>query len=124
MIRLRRIRSTTRRPSRRCTTRAASSLTGACRRTSTRTPATNLGLPDPRELKSEGKIKKDEVIEIEGFRYYPGGYSAVEDFPTVPMRPPVVKAGRDINFTNNEALFGEPDNQQVWHSHHVVQGAL
>ena len=76
----------------------------------------NLGLPDPRDLKSEGKIKKDDVVEIEGFRYYPGGYSAVADFPTFPMRPPEVKAGRDINFINNDALFGEPDNEQAWHS--------
>ena len=76
----------------------------------------NLGLPDPRDLKSEGKIKKDEQVEIEGFRYYPGGYSAVEDFPTTPMRPPETKAGRDLNFINSDALFGEPQNQQAWHS--------
>jgi len=76
----------------------------------------DLGLPDPRDLKSDGKIKKDDQVEIEGFRYYPGGYSAVEDFPTTPMRPPEVKAGRDINFINSDALFGEDDDQQAWHS--------
>ena len=83
-----------------------------------------LGLPDPRDLKSEGKIKKDEQVEIEGFRYYPGGFSAVDDFPTAPMSPPEVKAGRDLNFINNDALFNEPQNQQAWHSHHLVQGAV
>ena len=76
----------------------------------------DLGLPDPRKLKSGGKIKRGDQVEVAGFRYFPGGYSAVEDFPATPMRPPEVKAGRNINFLNSDALFGEPQNQQAWHS--------
>ena len=32
------------------------------------------------------------------------------------MRPPLVKPGASVNFTNTEATLGQPDNQQVWHS--------
>ena len=83
-----------------------------------------LGLPDPRDLKSEGKIKKDEQVEIEGFRYYPGGFSAVDDFPTAPMRPPEVKAGRDINFISNDALLRRAPKPAGVALHHLVQGAV
>ncbi len=76
----------------------------------------NFGLADPRKLKSKGKVKKDEAIEIDGFRYQTGGYSAFEGFPQSSQRPPLVKPGFGVNFTNTEATLGQPDNQQVWHS--------
>ncbi len=123
-IPLRRTRSTTRPPSRRCTTRAASSRTGAFRRTSTPRPATTSASPDPRKLKSKGKVKKDEAIEIDGFRYLTGGYSAFENFPQSYQRPPLVKPGFGVNFTNTEATLGQPDNRTGLAQHHVVQGSL
>ena len=86
--------------------------------------ATTSACPTRTKLKSKGKVKKDEVIEIDGFRYQPGGYSAFKDFPASYARPPLVKPGFGVNFTNTEALAGQPDNEQVWHSDHVVQGAL
>ena len=76
----------------------------------------DFGLPDPRKLESKGKVKKDEVIEIDGFRYQTGGYSAFKDFPASYARPPLVKPGFGVNFTNTEAFAGQPDNEQVWHS--------
>ena len=77
----------------------------------------DLGLPDPRKLKSKGKVRKDEAIEIDGFRYQPGGYSAFEDFPTSSMRPPLVKAGRRRQLHQHRgATWASPTTQQVWHS--------
>ena len=76
----------------------------------------DLGLADPRRLKSSGKLSRDDVVEIDGFQYGTGGYSAFEGFPSTPMRPPLVKAGRGVKFTNLEAALGMPDSQQVWHS--------
>ena len=75
----------------------------------------NLRLPDPRKLKSRGRVPKSG-IEIDGFGYSPGGYSAARGFPQLLMRPPLVRRGRRVPFTNLEALVGMPDDEQVWHS--------
>jgi len=75
----------------------------------------DLGLADPRKLASNGKVPKTG-IEIDGFQYERGGYSAFGGFPSAPMRPPLVKQDKPILFTNLEATYGQPDNQQVWHS--------
>ena len=32
------------------------------------------------------------------------------------MRPPVIKPGQSVTFTNPDALPGEPDDEQAWHS--------
>jgi hypothetical protein len=76
----------------------------------------DLGLPDPRKLESKGKVKKNEAIEIDGFRYQTGGYSAFRNMPQSFLRPPLVRPGFGVNFTNTEAFAGQPDDQQVWHS--------
>ncbi len=52
----------------------------------------NLNLPDPRDLKSAGKVAPGG-IDINSFVYDQGGYSAVRGFPTSLMRPPVVAPG-------------------------------
>ena len=75
----------------------------------------NLRLPDPRKLKSRGRVPKSG-LEIDGFGYSLGGYSAARGFPQTLMRPPLVKRGRRVAFTNLEALLGMPDDQQAWHS--------
>ncbi len=75
----------------------------------------DLGLADPRKLESKGKVTS-AGIDIDGFQYELGGYSAFGGFPSTPMRPPLVKQDKPILFTNLEAQFGQPDNQQVWHS--------
>jgi hypothetical protein len=75
----------------------------------------NLRLPDPRKLKSRGRVPKSG-IEIDGFGYSRGGYSAARGFPELLMRPPLVRRGRRVPFTNLEALIGMPDDQQAWHS--------
>jgi len=75
----------------------------------------NLRLPDPRKLKSRGRVPK-AGLEIDGFGYSLGGYSAFRGFPQLLMRPPLIRRGRGVVFTNLEALFGMPDNEQVWHS--------
>ena len=43
-------------------------------------------------------------IEINGFGYTPGGFSAFKGFPISQMRPPVVKPGVSVTFTNFDAL--------------------
>ncbi len=75
----------------------------------------NLNLPDPRDLKSAGKVAPGGV-DINSFVYDQGGYSAVRGFPTSLMRPPVVAPGDTVSFTNNDALPGQPQTEQVWHS--------
>ena len=75
----------------------------------------NLRLPDPRKLKSRGRVPK-AGLEIDAFGYSLGGYSASRGFPPVLMRPPLIRPGRRVGFTNLEALLGMPDDQQAWHS--------
>jgi hypothetical protein len=75
----------------------------------------DLKLPDPRDLKSAGKVPKSG-IDIDGFRYQLGGYSAFRNFPSTPMRPPVVGQGKRVLFTNLDAPPGVPDEEQAWHS--------
>jgi hypothetical protein len=75
----------------------------------------DLNLPDPRKLPSKGKVGRSG-IEIDGFRYSLGGYSAFRGFPSTLMRPPLVKRRRPVAFTNTEALPGMPDADQRWHS--------
>jgi plastocyanin len=74
----------------------------------------DLGLPDPRDLKSKGKAKNG--VEINGFGYSKGGYSAFRGYPASEMRPPLVKPGSSVTFTNIEALPSMSDEDQVWHS--------
>ena len=49
-------------------------------------------------------------LEIDGFGYALGGYSAFRGFPTSLMRPPVVKPGTTVTFTNLDALPTMPDD--------------
>jgi hypothetical protein len=76
---------------------------------------TDLGLADPRKLESKGKVKA-AGIDIDGFKYELGGYSAFPGFPSTPMRPPLVKPNAPILFTNLDALDGQADALQAWHS--------
>ena len=75
----------------------------------------NLRLPDPRELKSRRRVPK-AGLKIDGFGYSLGGYSAFRGFPQFLMRPPLIRPGRRVAFTNLEAQLGMPDSEQVWHS--------
>ncbi len=75
----------------------------------------NLGLPKPGTLPSGNPVDADG-IEISSFVYDQGGFSAVRDFPTSLMKPPTVKPGGTVSFTNLDAVEGAPDTEQVWHS--------
>jgi hypothetical protein len=70
----------------------------------------DLGLPDPRKLRSSGRVPKDG-LEIEGFGYELGGYSAFRGFPASYLRPPVVKPGSTVTFTNIDALPDMSDEE-------------
>ena len=60
-------------------------------------------------------------IDIDGFRYLHGGFSAFSGFPHELMRPPVDQARASrVTFTNLDALPGEPNTEQVWHSDHLL----
>jgi plastocyanin len=74
-----------------------------------------LGLPDPRDLKAAGPLQGGG-IDIRSFYYTQGGFSAVRGFPRSQMRPPVVHPGETVTFTNQDALFGQPQTEQAWHS--------
>jgi hypothetical protein len=75
----------------------------------------DLGLPDPTDLPSNGTVSPSG-IEIDGFVYQQGGYTANKHTPEERMRPPTVTAGDALSFKNLEAVSGQPDEQQVWHS--------
>ena len=76
----------------------------------------NLKLPDPRKLKSRKRGLPDSGIDIRSFVYDRGGYSANRGFPKRLMRPPVVKRGERVEFTNLDALITMPNEEQAWHS--------
>jgi hypothetical protein len=76
----------------------------------------DMKLPDPRKLGSRGRRVPKAGLTIDGFGYSIGGYSAFKNFPDTYMRPPMIKKGRSITFTNLEAVPGMPDEEQVWHS--------
>jgi plastocyanin len=76
----------------------------------------DLKLPDPRKLKSKGRRVPATGVEISGFGYAPGGYSASRDASTNLMRPPVVNPGQSVTFTNLDALSWMAQTDQTWHS--------
>jgi plastocyanin len=76
----------------------------------------DLKLPDPRKLRSKGRRVPKGGITIDSFVYSKGGYSATRDFPTRLMRPPAIKPGKTVTFTNLDALEAMPLNDQAWHS--------
>ena len=75
----------------------------------------NLKLRDPRKLRRKGRVPS-LGIEIDGFGYSLGGYSAFRGFPKSYMRPPVIRPGQSVTFTNLDALPSMPDTEQAWHS--------
>ncbi len=75
----------------------------------------NLKLPDPRKLRSKGRVPSGG-LGIDGFGYSMGGYSAFRGFPQFLMRPPVINPGQTVTFTNFDALSTMPDEEQAWHS--------
>ena len=75
----------------------------------------DLGLPDPRKLPSQGPVPPGG-IDINSFVYSPGGFSAIRAFPQELMEPVTVDPGDTVTFTNNDALPGETNAEQVWHS--------
>jgi plastocyanin len=76
----------------------------------------NLHLPDPRDLKAKHKNVAKTGIAIQGFLFQQGGFSAIKGFPTNLMRPPTIKTGQSVTFTNEDALFDAPDTEEAWHS--------
>ncbi len=76
----------------------------------------NLKLPDPRKLRSSKKGLPGAGITINSFFYSEGGFTATRGFPKRLMRPPVVKPGTQVAFTNLDALEGAPGSEQAWHS--------
>ena len=75
----------------------------------------DLGLPDPRKLPSQGPVPPGGIA-INSFVYSPGGFSAIRAFPQELMEPVTVDPGDTVTFTNNDALPGETNAEQVWHS--------
>jgi plastocyanin len=77
----------------------------------------NHKLPDPRDVKSKGRRVPAEGLKIDDFGYSVGGYGAVSGFYyTRWFRPPVVKPGQTVTFTNLDALPTMSQEEQAWHS--------
>lgn len=75
----------------------------------------DLKLPNPKQLKTKGTVPPTG-IDIRSFSYLIGGFTAVRDFPRSLMRPPVIKSGQSVTFTNLDALPDQTNEQQAWHS--------
>ncbi|MCB0876308.1 MAG: hypothetical protein KDB46_08940 [Solirubrobacterales bacterium] len=75
----------------------------------------NLKLPNPRKLRSAKRVPKSG-IDIRSFTYLNGGFTAQRGFPTDLMKPPTIKSGQSVLFTNLDALPGETNEEQAWHS--------
>jgi hypothetical protein len=75
----------------------------------------DLKLPDPRKLRSSGPPPAAGV-DINSFFYEVGGFSAVRGFPAAVMRPPVIRPGGTLSFTNQDALPDQPEGEQAWHT--------
>ena len=116
-------RSTTRPRCRRCTTRGGILTHGRLPENIDTKADKDLGLPDPRKLKSKGKVPKSG-IDIDGFRYQLGGYSAFRNFPGSRMRPPTIKPGKRRQLHEPDALPGHARRGAGLAQHHLVQGAL
>ncbi len=76
----------------------------------------DLKIPDPRKLRSKGRKIGTTGIEINGFGYSLGGFSAFKGFPTNLMRPPKIQPGQSVTFTNFDALPEMSDSEQAWHT--------
>ncbi len=77
----------------------------------------DLGLPNPRQAEDARARCRKSGIDIRSFSYLQGGFTAVRGFPTQADAP----AGRSspasrVTFTNLDALPGEPQTEQAWHS--------
>lgn len=76
----------------------------------------DLKLPDPRKLASRGRRVPGAGLKVKGFGYSVGGYSAIKNYPTSAIRPPTIKPGQSVTFTNFDALSFMAPTEQVWHS--------
>jgi len=74
----------------------------------------DLDLPDPRKIRA-GRPAPDQ-IDIDSFLVENGGFSALRGFPEDLMSPPVIRPGGTLTFINQDALFGQPEGQQAWHT--------
>ncbi len=78
----------------------------------------DLKLKDPRKLRSKGRVPSSGLA-IDGFGFGGfslGGYSAFRGYPSSLMRPPVIKPGQSVTFTNLDALPSMSQTEQAWHS--------
>ena len=55
-------------------------------------------------------------VGIRSFYFLDGGFSVVRGFPASEMRPPVIRDGETVTFTNFDAQPGQPQTEQAWHS--------
>ena len=83
----------------------------------------DLGLPNPRKLKSKGTVPASG-IDIRSFSYLQGGFTAVRGFPHGLMRPPVINSGQSVTFTNLDALHGRAEHRSGLAQHHLLPAAL
>ena len=74
----------------------------------------DLKLTDPRKLKRKGAGSR-WGLTIDGFGFA-RRLLGVPRLPKRLIRPPVVKPGSSVTFTNIEALPTMSDTEQVWHS--------
>ena len=66
----------------------------------------DLKLPDPRKLRSKGRRVPKGGLEINGFGYGAGGYSAFRGFPTSKLRPAGDQAGEQRHLHQHRRAAG------------------
>ena len=105
--------------------RAASSRTGACRRTSTSKARKDLKLPDPRKLAQPGRrVPKTGHRDRRASAIRIGGFSAVEGFPQSADAPAEDQARRTASRSRTATRCPPmPDDRAGLAQHHLVLGA-
>ncbi len=76
----------------------------------------DLKLPDPRKLRPSKRKIGEQGIKVKGFGYSLGGYTATRGYEKSEMRPPLIKRGKSVSFTNLDALPLMGNTEQVWHT--------
>ena len=75
----------------------------------------NLGLPNPTKLRN-GPAVPAGGVDIRSFNYLTGGFTAIGGFPQGLMKPATIDSGDAVTFTNLDALPGQTNEEQAWHS--------
>ena len=84
----------------------------------------DLKLPDPRKLRSKGAGPEARASRSTASATRSAATRRSAASPTRLMRPPMIRPGQSVTFTNLDALSGDARRRAGLAQHHLVQGAV